>query len=480
MGNNSRFFFVLLSVSAVIGLGSIWLYPYSSFKLGGLFFIPYLIALILLGVPLLILEFSIGQYFNKNVVDLFASIRKWFSSIGWLMIFNAFIVMSYYAVALSWHIIYLFTSFGLQWKNGAELYFFGNVIQVSKGFNGFTQFSLPVFIALITAWVVIFFYIKKGFESMKKGFLMTFPVFIILMLFFLLYSLTLDNALNGVYSFLKPRFGSLFNSEIWIASFSLAVASLGLSFGVMHAFARKCKGFAAENSMIIAVFELMAGFITGFIMFAILGFLSVKSGIGVDKLASHDISFSFTVLPQALPFFYKPTLLSILFFMLLSIFFIFGAASLAYSISHVLVHKFKTKHRNAAVFVSGFGFLLGLLFIIKPGFYIMDIASHFVYYNILIAILLETVAIGWFFESEKISSYINQNSILKVGALWGFLIRYLIPLILALLLFFQIKSDISANYNNYPLGALLVFGVSIVIVPIIIAFLMPRRILDRR
>jgi len=480
MNNNSRFFFVLLAVGSALGIGNIWLYPYFSYKLGGLFFIPYFIALIVLGMPLLMLEFSVGQHFNKNVVDLFASIRKWFSSIGWLMIFNAFIVMGYYAVALSWHIIYLFISFGLQWKNDAKEYFFSNVLQASDGFSGFTQFSLPVFIALILAWIIIFFYIRKGFESMKKWFLATFPVLIILMLFFLVYSLTLDNALSGVYAFLKPSFASLFDLDTWIASFSLAILSLGLSFGIMHALARKCRSFAAENSFIIAVFELMAGFILGFIMFAVLGFLSMNNGIGVDKLASNDFSFPFTVLAQALPLFYKPTLLSILFFALLSIFFIFGAAALAYAITHVLVHKFKTKHRNAAIFVSGFGFLLGLLFIIKPGFYIMDIAGHFIYYNILIAILLEAAAVGWFFESEKISSYINQNSALKVGVLWGFFIRYIIPLILALLLLFQIKSDISANYSSYPLWALLVFGVGTVIVPIVIAFLMPRRILDRK
>ena len=478
MGNNSRFFFVLLSVGAAIGLGNIWLYPYFSYKMSGLFFIPYLIALFLLGMPLLMLEASIGQYFNKNVVDLFASIRKWFSSIGWMMLFNAFIVMSFYAVLLSWHIIYFFVSFGLQWKNDAKGYFFNNVLQVSGGFNGFTQFSLPVFIALVTAWIIIFFYIKNGFESIKKGFLIIFPAFVILMLFFLLYSLNLDNALSGVYSFLKPRFGSLFNLDVWLASFSLAILSLGLSFGIIPAFARKSKGFIVGTSSIVAVFEILTSIAVGFIAFGILGFLSMKQGSGL--LVFSDFNSSFTVLAQAIPFFYKPTLLSVLFFIFLSIFFIFGAASLAYAISHVLVHKFKTKRVNAAIFVAGFGFLFGLLFIIKPGFYIMDIVSHFVYYNILIAILLEVLAIGWFFDSEKISNHINQYSILKIGNMWRFFIRYLIPLILLLLIFYQAKSDSLLNYGNYPFIYVLIFGTGIVIMPLVIAFLMPRRILDRR
>ena len=478
MGNNSRFFFVLLSVASAIGIGNIWIYPYFSFKYTGLFFIPYLIALIVLGFPLLMLEFSIGQYFNKNIVDLFASVRKWFSSIGWLMLFNAFIVMSFYAVLLSWHVIYFFVSFGLQWKNDAKEYFFNNVLQASDGFNDFTQFSLPVFLALITAWIIVFLYVRNGFESIKRGFLITFPVFIVLMLFFLLYSLTLDNALTGVYSFLKPGFGSLFNLDVWLASFSLAIVSLGLSFGIIPAFARKSgKGFIAGASSIIAVFEILTSIAVGFILFGILGFLSMKQGSGL--LAFSDFDSSFTILTQALPFFYRPTLLSILFFIFLSIFFIFGAASLAYAISHVLVHKFKTKRVNAAIFVAGFGFLFGLLFIINPGFYIMDIVSHFVYYNILIAILLEVLAIGWFFDSENISNHINQYSILKIGYMWRFFIRYLIPLILLLLIFYQAKSDFLLNYGNYPFVYVLIFGVGVVIVPLVIAFLMPRKILDR-
>ena len=481
MNNNSRFFFAFLSAAAAVGIGNIWLYPYFSFKLTGLFFIPYLIALILLGIPLLLLEFSIGQYFNKNVVDLFASIRKWFSSIGWLMVFNAFIVMGYYAVILSWHMIYFFVSFGMQWKENAEDYFFDNVLQVSSGFNNFTQFSLPVFIALIITWIIIFLYIRKGQESMKKTVLFTFLAFAILMFFFFIYTLSLDNALNGIYSMLKPNFKEFFKLNVWTSSFSLAIVSLGLSFGIMPAFARKAnKGFVVSNSIIVVVAELLISIAIGFILFGILGFLSMKQGIDLEKVAFSDPSTSFTVLAQALPFFYKPSMLSLLFFIFLSLFFILGTSALAYSISHVLVHKFNTKHRSAAVTVSGLGFLIGLLFIIKPGFYVLDIVAHFVYYNILITILLQALAVGWFFDSEKISDFINQNSLLKIGNFWRILIKYFIPLVLIILLFLQIKSDYLLNYNNYPLYAILIFGIGIVIVPITAAFLMPQKLLDRK
>lgn len=478
MTNNSRFFFALLAVAAATGIGNIWAYPYFSYKATGLFFIPYLIALIVLGTPLLLLEFSIGQYFNKNIVDLFASIRKRFSFIGWLMIFNAFIVMSYYAVVLSWHIIYIFVSFGVQWNNNAGHYFFDNVIQVSKGFNGFTSFSLPVFIALILAWLMIFMYIRKGYESMKKCILAAFPIFIILLISFLMYTLTLDNALHGIYSFLRPDLNGLLSLNAWVNSFFLAIVSLGLSFGIMQAIGRKGKGFVSGASLNVAIFELVISIAIGLILFGVLGFLGMKQEIGIDKLIGVNFDFPFTVLAQALPFFYKPTLVSILFFVFLSIFFVFGTASLAYSITHVFVHKFKTKHVHSAIIVAGFGFLFGLLFLIKPGFYIMDIISHFIFYNICIALVLELVAVGWFSDSERLASFINQGAIIKIGGLWRFFIRYVIPLVIIGLVFIRIKSDL-LFYSKYPLPYVLIFGVGIVVVPIVIAFLMPRRILDR-
>lgn len=480
MNSNSRFYFVLAAVSASIGLGNLFFYPYMSYKLTGFLFIPYIIALLVLGIPLLLLEFSIGQYFNKNIIDLFASIRG-LSGIGWLMSVNAFVLVSAYAVMLSWHIIYFFVSFGLQWKINAQKYFFSSVLQASDGIKNFTQFSLPVFVALVIAWGMVFICIRKGFESVKKGFLIVFPIFTILMLFFLLYSLRLDSALAGIYSFLNPRFGNLLNFDVLINSFYFVVLSLGLSFGIMPAVAGKSgKGFAVGNVFIVSFFKILISIAVGFIVFGILGFLSAKQGIGMGKLAPSDFGSVFTILAQALPFFHRPTLISILFFAFFSIFVLFGAVALAYSISHVLVHKFKTGHVNAAIIVSCIGFLSGLAFIIKPGFYIMDIAMHFIVYNVLIALLLEAIAVGWLFDSERLAQFISQNSILKIGTLWRFLIRYAVPLILLLLLFIRIKSDYLLDYNNYPWWSILIFGVGVVVAPLIVAFLLPQRILDRR
>jgi len=481
MNSNSRFYFILLSVLSAAGIGNIFIYPNSSVKFGGLFFIPYFIAMIVLGVPLLMLEFSIGQHFDKNVVDVFASIKKWFSSIGWLMMINAFIIMGIYAVVLAWNIIYIFVSFGLQWKGNAREYFLSNVVQASGGFNSFAKFSLPVFIALVIVWIIIFFYVRNGFDSIRKHFLIVMPIFLVLMFFFLYYTLTLQNALNGVYFFLMPSWAKLLDWQVWSGAFLLAALSLGISFGVMPAVSRRSKtGFAFGNSFFVAVSKLMITMIMGIIVFSITGFLGARQNIGIEGLSSSDYGFPFIILAQALPFFYKPALLSILFFAMFSILLLFGASSLAYSLVHVLSEKLSTKRRNAAIVVAGFGFLGGLLFVIKPGIYIMDIMSHFVIYNILLAILFESLVIGWFYNSEKLSGFINKNSAVGIGGLWRFFIRFIVPLIVIAIIALQIKSDFRLDYHDYPLWAILSFGIGTIAVPIVIAFLLPEKILDRK
>ena len=73
----TRLTFLFAAVTSAIGLGNVWRFPYLTYKYGGgAFLLPYLIALIVAGIPLLILEFALGQKLQKGAVDAFASIKE--------------------------------------------------------------------------------------------------------------------------------------------------------------------------------------------------------------------------------------------------------------------------------------------------------------------------------------------------------------------------------------------------------------------
>ena len=478
MGDNSRFFFVLTAIGAAVGIGSRWAFPFYLHIFGAWFYLAYFTALVLLGIPLLMTEFSFSQYKEKNIVDSYFSISRFAGSIGWFMVFNAFMLMSIYAVRLGWHIIYIFVSFGTQWKGRAESYFFNNVLQVS-GADDFAKLSLTVFLSLILAWLAVYPLIRKGFESLKNSYVYLLTAGSFLMIAFFLYSLTLEKSLAGVYSLFHGSF-SVFSMEMWIAAFSLAAVSLGASFGIMHAISRNAKGFMVRSASMAVLFELLVSIALGFILFSILGFMAFEQGTGLNGALFSEYSSTFTVLSEGFTHMASPSLLSFLFFLFLGIFFLIGTSSLAFSVVSLLSQKLKTSERNAAVIVCGFGFIFGLAYAIKPGYYAMELMSHYIYYNILIALLFSAIAIFWISKAGgRISKFIDNLSFIKAGKLWHMIMKYFTPVILAVLIVYQIAADWH-GFKNYPSWAVLVFGIGTVAVPAAAAFMMPKDMISKR
>ena len=164
----SRTAFIYAAIGSAVGLGNIWRYPFLAEKFGGgAFLIPFLIALFVAGIPLLILEFALGQKIQKGAVDSLASIKKKLSGLGWWALFTAFIVISYYVVIMAWSLIYLSVSFGTQWSEDPETYFFSNVLQLSESVDSIGGIVPAIFIALLICW--IFIYHHTSFLTVQKS-----------------------------------------------------------------------------------------------------------------------------------------------------------------------------------------------------------------------------------------------------------------------------------------------------------------------
>ena len=88
--------FIFAMIGAAVGLGNIWRFSYVLYSNGGgAFFIPYFIAIIIMGIPFLILEYGIGFSFKRSFSEIFKSINPKFEYIGWIMIFSIAIVLIY-------------------------------------------------------------------------------------------------------------------------------------------------------------------------------------------------------------------------------------------------------------------------------------------------------------------------------------------------------------------------------------------------
>jgi NSS family neurotransmitter:Na+ symporter len=107
-----RLGFVLAAAGSAIGLGNIWKFPYMTYEnQGGSFVLVYLLAVLLVGLPIMIAEIVIGRTTQKSPVSAFLLLnyRKW-SVIGWLGILTGFVILSYYSVVAGWTVRYFIKS----------------------------------------------------------------------------------------------------------------------------------------------------------------------------------------------------------------------------------------------------------------------------------------------------------------------------------------------------------------------------------
>jgi NSS family neurotransmitter:Na+ symporter len=122
-------------MGSAIGLGNVWRFPYVVYQYGGgTFLIPYMIGLIVLGIPWLSMEFGLGRYFQKSAPGSFLGIGKKWEWLGWWPVFVAFLIVGYYTVIMAWSLRYVVGSATVAWGAGeagvagAAPYFYNTIL----------------------------------------------------------------------------------------------------------------------------------------------------------------------------------------------------------------------------------------------------------------------------------------------------------------------------------------------------------------
>lgn len=108
---SSRYVFMLAAIGSAVGLGNIWRFPYIAYDNGGgAFLIPYIIALLTAGIPLLFLDFALGHRYRGSAPLTFRRFKKRTESLGWVQVGIAFFITIYYAVIIAWAGLYAIKS----------------------------------------------------------------------------------------------------------------------------------------------------------------------------------------------------------------------------------------------------------------------------------------------------------------------------------------------------------------------------------
>lgn len=468
----SRTVFLLAALGSAVGLGNLWRFPYLAGKYGGgAFLVPYLIALIVIGVPMLMLEFAVGQKMQQGVVGSYQKLHPRFGGLGILALISAFIIVSYYAVVMAWSLIYLIASGGLKWQGNAKNFFFQEVLQISDGVNILGGINWLIFFSLLVVWILVYFCVCQGTKSVGKVVRYSVPLPVLLLGILLIRAVTLPGFLSGWEIYLKPNWEALLRPEVWTAAFSQIFYTLSLAFGIMIAYSsyKTREEDIAKDTWITALLNSGTSLFAGLVVFAVLGYMSAKTGTPVAELADSGPGLAFVVFPEALSLMPWSRFFSVLFFLMLLLLGIDSAFSLAETLNAAILDQYKhLRIAQVSIVICLAASIAGIIYTTRAGLYFLDIIDHFVTsYNLLLVGMGQTILGGWIYGAEKLRRYINEVSDWQVGKWWNVSIKYLIPTVLVTLLVTQFYQDLTTPYEGYPTWALGI-GWSIVIFPLLL------------
>jgi NSS family neurotransmitter:Na+ symporter len=473
----SRQAFIMAAVGSAIGLGNLWRFPMVAYANGGgAFLIPYVVALLTAGVPLMILEYSLGSFFQKSTPGSLRAANPRFEIIGWWALGVGTTISLYYAVIMGWSWDYLACSFGQPWCDNAQL-FFDSLLGVTEGVGVIGRVSWPALIGLAITWACIYWIIKKGVLRVGKVVMFTVPLPAILLVLILIRGLTLPGAVEGLKYYLTPDFGALFNAQTWLQAYAQVFFSLSLGFGILTAYASYLpkRSDIANNAFITSFADAGFAFFAGFAVFSVLGYLAQAQGVPIDSVVKGGPSLAFVIYPTAMGLMPFAPVIAAMFFITLLTLGIDSAFSIVEGAVAGLRDKWHISQERAALYFCIFGFLGGLIFTTGAGYYWLDIVDRWMNdYGLVVIGLLECIAIGWFYGTDKLRAYINEVSDFDIGIWWDIFIKWVTPIALGWALVANVVKDIREPYGGYPGWALVAGGWGVVAAIIIVAALITR------
>lgn len=450
--------FLFAVIGSAVGLGNIWRFPYLAYKNGGgAFLVPYLVAMVSVGVPLMILEFALGHKFRASAPIALSRIgRKW-EFFGWWAVAYVYIgILFYYCVVLAWCLNYLKFAFGLEWGSETALFFEKTYLGLTKGPYIFGGLNPSIIISLAVIWIIngfiVYRGIRRGIEIANK---ILVPVLFVLMIALVVWSVNLHGAGVGIKAYLWPDFSRLADPGIWSDAFGQIFLSLSVGMGIIIAYASylPARSNLKTNAFITCLADSGFSIFAGFAVFSTLGYMSYATGKPLGEVVRSGPGLAFITYPATinlLPFGNK--IFGVLFFVALLFAGISSSISVLESAVSSMIDKFGWARHKVTFVMSIIGFLGGLIFITGSGLYWLDIVDHFIMnLSILTVCLFEAVIIGWVYKAVNLRNHINEVSLgaRPLGRWWEYVIAIWIPLVLGILIVLEFIKRVTVPYSGY-------------------------------
>ncbi len=438
---SSRWGLIIATLGIAIGTGNIWRFSrIVAQNGGGSFLIPWVIFLLIWSVPLIIAEFALGKFARRGPIGAIAKTAG--NNFAWMGGFIAFVstaIMFYYSVVAGWCIRYFTSALTGDIFNTSDHLVYWN------DFSSSYQPLIYHLVAIFICAVIIRRGIKKGIEKANK-FLVSSLVIILIILF--IRALTLPNAIDGIVYFFTPKTEYLFDYKVWLNALTQNAWDTGAGWGLILTYAiyMKRKEDVPLNAALIGFGNNSISLIAGITIFAtVFSLSSVDAMNQITQSGPANTGLTFIYLPllfsKITDSLFVNTLFAVMFFLALS----FAAISSLISLIELTTRTFIDfgfNRSRAVVVVASMGFLFGIPSALNMDFFTnqdwvwglgLIVSGAFISFSIIR------------FGVDKFRTEIvnGSGSDIKIGKWYNFLVGFLIPLQVIILLSWWLISSAS-------------------------------------
>ena len=432
---NTKLGFILAAAGSAVGLGNIWRFPTETASNGGAaFLIVYLVCVLLIGLPVMIAELSIGRSSKKNPVGAFRALsnNKFFPLVGVWGVLCGVMILSFYTIIAGWtfsHVfVEIFTFAGMD----------GTASLLADFGNGYVNAIFALLFMALTIGII-----RGGVsDGIEKATKLMMPLLILILVVMTLFVVFQPGASEGLRVYLMPDF-SMVTPNLVLAALGQAFFSLSLGMGALITYGSYLskKENIVEAAGYVTLADVGIAFLAGLLIMPTI-FLAQAQGVQI-----YDADGSFLAGPalifQILPQLFAQIggvlglIVGVSFFFLLSLAALTSTISLLEVPTAYVIDEHGVKRKKAALYVGLF--VLALSMIISFNTALID-SIDFIFSVIGLPLggLLICIFIGYFWKTksavEEMKNGFKEIKDSWFTSIWSVFIKYICPIIIAIIL----------------------------------------------
>ncbi|EFN64415.1 Sodium- and chloride-dependent GABA transporter 1 [Camponotus floridanus] len=502
---SSKIEFILSVVGLAIGLGNLWRFPYLCYKNGGgAFMVPYFIALALAGIPMFLMELSLGQMLTIGGLGVF-KIAPIFKGIGYATCVLSCWTNVYYIIILAWALFYFLVSLraDVPWrtcdnswntrycitpderlnvscwqdywpndficatslgnlshellKDPVKEFWERRTLQISTGIEAVGGIRWELAGTLAVVWIMCYFCIWKGVKWTGKVVYFTalFPYALLAVL--LIRGLTLPGASEGLKYYATPNLSKLGDPEVWIDAVTQIFFTYALGLGALVALGsyNKFNNNVYKDALIVCGVNTCTSLLSGVVIFSVVGFMAHEQQKPVADVAASGPGLAFLVYPSAVLQLPGASIWSSLFFFMLLLIGLDSQFCTMEGFITAAVDEWprllrKRKEMFIAI-VCLISYLIGLLCITEGGMYVFQLLDTYAVsgFCLLFLMFFECISVSWAFGVDRFYDGIRDMIGYYPCFWWKICWTFTTPAICVGVFIFNIIKFVPVKYLTY-------------------------------